>query len=332
MSDPLWGIDAHADYQPGLNVDSVKSEGYSFLVAKITEGTTYTAPQENFDWISHGRDIGLVVGGYHYVRSGSGVDQAHHFLDALGRVGGASGLIIQADSESDGSLASLSEFVYEVKANTGNKTVCVYTGKWWWPGHTNDADGTGLGPLWHSRYVSGTGYGSTLYGQVTDQFWTPEYGHWSEATILQFSSQGTVGGITGNVDVDAFRGSLADLQALAGTSVTPPPPPPPAPPAPADAYYVVQSGDTLSGIANHFGTTWQNLAAINHLSNPDLIYPGQALLISGHGHVAHSYTVQGGDTLSGIAAQFGTTWQTLANYNGLGNPDLIYPGQQILIP
>jgi rare lipoprotein A len=41
--------------------------------------------------------------------------------------------------------------------------------------------------------------------------------------------------------------------------------------------YVVQSGDTLSGIAAELGTTVGDLAAANGIANPDLIYAGQTL-------------------------------------------------------
>lgn len=44
------------------------------------------------------------------------------------------------------------------------------------------------------------------------------------------------------------------------------------------------------------------------------------------------YTVVKGDNLTKIAAKYGTTWQTLASYNALKNPNLIYPGQKIKIP
>ena len=43
--------------------------------------------------------------------------------------------------------------------------------------------------------------------------------------------------------------------------------------------YTVQSGDTLSGIAGRFNTTYQKLARINHIANPNLIYPGQVLAL-----------------------------------------------------
>lgn len=43
------------------------------------------------------------------------------------------------------------------------------------------------------------------------------------------------------------------------------------------------------------------------------------------------YTVQPGDTLSGIAAKYGTTYQHLAAVNGIANPDIIHVGQKIVI-
>lgn len=45
-----------------------------------------------------------------------------------------------------------------------------------------------------------------------------------------------------------------------------------------------------------------------------------------------TYTVVKGDTLSGIAARYGTTWQALQALNGLANPNLIKPGQVLKVP
>ena len=45
--------------------------------------------------------------------------------------------------------------------------------------------------------------------------------------------------------------------------------------APAQQTYTDQTGDTLSGIASAYGTSWQHLAETNGLANPDMIYPGQ---------------------------------------------------------
>lgn len=44
-------------------------------------------------------------------------------------------------------------------------------------------------------------------------------------------------------------------------------------------YYTVKIGDTLWDIANKFGTTWEHLAKMNRIKNPDLIYPTQRIRI-----------------------------------------------------
>lgn len=97
--------------------------------------------------------------------------------------------------------------------------------------------------------------------------------------------------------------------------------------------YTVQAGDTLSGIASKYGTTYQELARINNIANPNVIYPGQVIKING-GTVEKIYTVKSGDTLSGIANKYGTTWQNIYNKNRdiIGsNPNLIKPGQVLKI-
>ncbi|MFZ5631571.1 MAG: BsuPI-related putative proteinase inhibitor [Bacillota bacterium] len=45
-------------------------------------------------------------------------------------------------------------------------------------------------------------------------------------------------------------------------------------------YYTVRPGDTLSSIASQFGTTVQNLVALNQVADPDMINVGQTLLVS----------------------------------------------------
>ncbi len=45
-----------------------------------------------------------------------------------------------------------------------------------------------------------------------------------------------------------------------------------------------------------------------------------------------TYVVRSGDTLSGIAARFGTTVQVLQDLNGIANPSLIRPGQVLQLP
>lgn len=99
-----------------------------------------------------------------------------------------------------------------------------------------------------------------------------------------------------------------------------------------ESTYYVQAGDTLSAIANKFGTTVSNLVSLNHISNPNVIYVGQKIYVgeASQGQ-SNAYTVQAGDTLSGIAAKFGATWRALASKNGLADPNVIYVGQTLMI-
>lgn len=102
--------------------------------------------------------------------------------------------------------------------------------------------------------------------------------------------------------------------------------------APATSTYTVRSGDTLSSIAAKFGTSYQALASLNGLSNPNLIYVGQVLRVNGSASTGSVYyTVRAGDNLSAIASRYGTSYQSIASLNGLTNPNLIYVGQTLKI-
>lgn len=93
--------------------------------------------------------------------------------------------------------------------------------------------------------------------------------------------------------------------------------------------HVVQHGETLSSIATKYRTTYQALASLNGLSNPNMIYAGQVLKVNEKVSTTRTYTVRSGDNLSSIASRLGTTYQALAQRNGLSNPNLIYPGQTL---
>jgi len=93
--------------------------------------------------------------------------------------------------------------------------------------------------------------------------------------------------------------------------------------------HVVQYGETLSSIATKYRTTYQGLGSLNGLSNPNMIYAGQVLKVNGTASTTRTYTVRSGDNLSSIASKLGTTYQALAQRNGLANPNLIYPRQTL---
>ena len=100
--------------------------------------------------------------------------------------------------------------------------------------------------------------------------------------------------------------------------------------------YVVGWGDTVSSIAQRYGTTVSAIVQANSMGNPDLIYVGQRLSIPGSSSPASAssgaYVVQGGDTLSGIAVRHQTTVQQLVQMNGLTNANFIVVGQRLVVP
>lgn len=94
------------------------------------------------------------------------------------------------------------------------------------------------------------------------------------------------------------------------------------------AAHVVAEGDTLSGIAAQHGTTWQTLARINGLSNPDRLSIGQPIRLPASDAPA-THVVRRGETLSGIAQANGLNVATLARTNHLADPDRIAVGQTL---
>jgi LysM repeat protein len=107
------------------------------------------------------------------------------------------------------------------------------------------------------------------------------------------------------------------------------------------ARYVVQHGDTLSGIAARFSVRggWAALYAANRSligPDPDVIHPGTVLVLPGQRPLTR-YVVMSGDTLAGIAAALAVRggWAALytANRHVIGpDPNVIRPGAVLAIP
>ena len=99
--------------------------------------------------------------------------------------------------------------------------------------------------------------------------------------------------------------------------------------------HIVQAGENLSSIAARYGTTPQAIAAANGLANANYIYAGQRLTIPSGGGAAATggaHIVGRGETLSAIAARYGTTVDALVRANGLASANMIYVGQRLTIP
>ncbi|KQT31175.1 hypothetical protein ASG29_14410 [Sphingomonas sp. Leaf412] len=99
----------------------------------------------------------------------------------------------------------------------------------------------------------------------------------------------------------------------------------------AGGSHVVRSGETLSGIAQRYGTDVGTLARLNDIRNPDLVHIDQRLALPQG--AAQRYTVERGDTLGGIAARHGVTLAAMLRANPqVAHPDRLYPGDTLSIP
>lgn len=159
---------------------------------------------------------------------------------------------------------------------------------------------------------------------------------WNNYIGLQYSDRGRINGISGAVDLDRFSEEIF----LDETSEVPVIENPTGTINTETITYTVQRGDTLWAIARRYGTTVGEIAEINNISNPNLIYPGQELRIPtnsttegeetrGTGDII--YTVQRGDTLSKIAREYNVTVAHIVELNDITNPNLIYPGEKLRI-
>lgn len=159
---------------------------------------------------------------------------------------------------------------------------------------------------------------------------------WERWIGVQYTDRGYVPGIRGNVDRDLYTESIF----LSDTSEIPNTENPNDSINTKNVFYTIQRGDTLSEIANRYGTTVQELVNINGIANPNLIYPGETIRIATnsttHGSETRGtgsiiYIVQRGNTLSQIANAYGVTVSHLVEMNNIKNPNLIYPGEKLRI-
>ncbi len=196
------GIDV-SKWQGTVNWMSVKHAGITFAFCKATEGTSYTDPYFDTNWPAM-QSAGLFRGAYHYGRPGSDpTAQADHFIKtSRPRSGDLPGVL---DLETtDGKTKSqvwnwTQAFVNRVKSRLGRPPI-LYTGFYFWRDSVGNPNNNLNCPLWLAAYQSSTS------GLIPNA--------WSTWSFWQYSSTGTVAGVTGNVDRNYFNGSLTQLKAL----------------------------------------------------------------------------------------------------------------------
>ena len=170
--------------------------------------------------------------------------------------------------------------------------------------------------------------------------------------VWQYTSDGKVNGISGRVDMNECYKDYPTMIKSAGlngfkatTETTKPEVAKPETnkkpvenvekPVENFTTYKIKYGDTLSGIAAKYNTTYEYLAEINNIADPDKINAGDTIKVPGTATKKEeyiNYTIKRGDTLSRIAAKYNTTVDTLVKLNNIKDEDKIYAGDTIKIP
>lgn len=250
------GIDI-SSWQTGIDLSAVPCD---FVIIKATQGTGYVNPDCDRAY-RQAKQAGKCLGVYHY----------------------AGGRETRAEAEF---------FLYHIKGYVGEAVLCLD-----WEREQNERFGVGdfeWCRTWLDYVTERTGVKPMLYTSQAymDQFadigdygmWIAQYANnratgyqrhpWNEGTYLcairQYSSHGRLAGYGGNLDLDKFYGDRTAWDKYAGKGNTIEP-----------DIYVVKPGDNLSVIAARYGTTYQKIAEDNGIAQPDLIYPGQRLVIKG---------------------------------------------------
>ncbi len=311
------GIDI-SEFQGEIDFEEVRRSGIEAVYIRAGAGE-YTDEYfaENYE---RAKAAGLKIGFYHYVTARSveeGRRQARFFASlAAGR---EPDMRLAMDFESFGSLSvsqinAISEaYLDELTALTKREAV-IYSDL----SNARNIFSRALAekyPLWAAQYGADEPSAN---------------GKWRDWVGFQYTDEGRVGGIYGNVDRNIFTEGifLSDSRRIDGekrTSVRA---------GTRTLTIYVRAGDTLWAIAREYGTTVEAIARENRIADPNRIFAGERLRITlpARGSGEEIYTVRCGDTPISIAGKFGVTLSALEDRNGLERGEMIYAGDKLAIP
>lgn len=199
--DTVKGIDV-SYYQGSINWRAVKNDGVKFAFIRVSDGTGFRDSQFSANWRG-AKDAGVLRGAYQFFRADQDpIRQADLLIDKIGGHLGPNDLPPVIDVESTDGMSSatirsrVNQWLNHVERKLGVKPI-VYTGPYFWEanvgGDFND----------HRLWVAHYGTNCPLVP-----------GNWSRWSFHQYTSSGRVNGIGGNVDMNRFNGTLAQLRAL----------------------------------------------------------------------------------------------------------------------
>lgn len=311
------GIDI-SEFQGEIDFEEVRRSGIEAVYIRIGAGE-YTDEYfaENYE---RAKAAGLKIGFYHYVTARSveeGRRQARFFASlAAGR---EPDMRLAMDFEYFGSLSvsqinAISEaYLDELTALTKREAV-IYSDL----SNARNIFSRALAekyPLWAAQYGADEPSAN---------------GKWREWVGFQYTDEGRVGGIYGNVDRNIFTEGifLSDSGRIDGEKRTT------VRARTRTLTVYVRAGDTLWAIAREYGTTVEAIVRENRIVDPNRIFAGERLRITlpARGSGEEIYTVRRGDTPISIAGKFGVTLSALEDRNGLERGETIYAGDKLSIP
>lgn len=311
------GIDI-SEFQGEIDFKEVRRSGIEAVYIRVGAGE-YTDEYfaENYE---RAKATGLKIGFYHYVTARSvdeGRRQARFFASlAAGR---EPDMRLAMDFEYFGSLSvsqinAISEaYLDELTALTKREAV-IYSDL----SNARNIFSRALAekyPLWAAQYGADEPSAN---------------GKWREWVGFQYTDEGRVGGIYGNVDRNIFTEGifLSDSWRIDGEKRTT------VRARTRTLTVYVRAGDTLWAIAREYGTTVEAIARENRIVDPNRIFAGERLRITlpARGSGEEIYTVRRGDTPISIAGKFGVTLSALEDRNGLERGETIYAGDKLSIP
>jgi lysozyme len=200
-SHEIQGIDV-SRWQREIDFARVADAGITFCFCKATEGLAHVDPRFAANWPAMAA-AGLVRGAYHFGRPGAdAARQADFLFDTVRPARGDLPLVL--DLEKDDGLppadvrAWTEAFVARLRDRMDRPPI-IYAGLYFWRDKAGDGDALGC-PLWLAAYVDDP-------TQYVPRTWD----HWS---FWQYTSKGSVPGVRGHVDRDAWHGDRASLDAL----------------------------------------------------------------------------------------------------------------------
>ncbi|MBK8251801.1 MAG: hypothetical protein IPK82_03930 [Polyangiaceae bacterium] len=196
------GIDVSV-WQQDVNWNAVAGDGIKFAISRASYGTSKdTYFDQNWQGM---KDAGLIRGAYQYwLPSKDPIAQAQAMLDIVGpyQPGDLPPVVDveQTDGLGPAEITNrLKQWVDHVEAAIGRKPI-IYSGKYFWQDNVK-SDAFVEYPLWIPNYSLDCPDLPT--------------GYWNDWHFFQYTSSGSVNGVSGNVDRNDFNGSLADLVAFA---------------------------------------------------------------------------------------------------------------------